>query len=482
MSNKILLLVLALTSVFSAELDEGVIVLTDGNFDEELAKHPNILVEFYAPWCGHCKKLAPEYAGAAGILAENDPPYPLGKLDATEHKAVAEKFGIQGFPTLFFFKNGEKMEYTGGRTKDAIVSWVLKKSGPPSTAVDCDGLDKKIADNKFVMAYFGDEDSDLFKNAHNPVADVEEKLQFVHMNDEACAKKHGASMPGSVFFRKFETETNVYDGAADKDSMQSWYKPLTVPTLFLFTEDEIEAVFGQQQNTLILFRTKADDDAAYNKVFEEASKAHKGKMLFAYSDQSNDIQGKLADFMGVKDSDLPTLRAIMPEKMSKFTHEKAPADMTVESIGTFVDGVKAGTIKPFLKSEPIPENNDGPVTVIVGNEWEKIVKDPTKDVLVKYYAPWCGHCKKLAPIWDELGEFYKDNKDLVIAKFDATVNEADGVQIRGYPTLIFYPKDNKEGVNHDGDRELEDFKEWLNKNSSVLGGSSSSSEAQKEDL
>jgi len=184
--------------------------------------------------------------------------------------------------------------------------------------------------------------------------------------------------------------------------------------------------------------------------------------------------------MGVKDEHLPTLRAILPEKMSKFTHEKAPADMTVESIGTFVDGVKSGTIKPFLKSEPVPEPNDGPVTVIVGNEWEKIVKDPTKDVLVKYYAPWCGHCKKLAPIWDELGEFYKDNKDLVIAKFDATVNEADGVQIKGYPTLIFYPKDNKDGVNHDGDRELEDFKNWLSKNSPVL--KESSGEAKKEDL
>jgi protein disulfide-isomerase A1 len=481
MSKKILLLVLSLVSVFAAELDEGVIVLTDDNFDEELAKHPNILVEFYAPWCGHCKKLAPEYAAAAKVLSENDPPYPLGKVDATEQKKIAEKFGIQGFPTLFFFKNGEKMEYSGGRTKDAIVNWIIKKSGPPSQEVDCSGLKKKIEDNKFTMAYFGAEDSDLFKNAHVPNADVEEKVAFVHTSDADCAKEYGASTPGSVFFRKFETETNVYEGAADKDSLSSWYKPLTVPTLFRFTEEEIEAVFGQQQATLILFRTSADDSAAYNAVFEEASKAHKGKMLFSYSDATNDIQGKLADFMGVKDADLPTLRAIIPDKMTKFTHEKTPADMTVDSIGAFVDGIKAGTIKPFLKSEPIPESNDGPVKVIVGDEWETIVKDPTKDVLVKYYAPWCGHCKKLAPIWEELGEHYKDQPDLVIAKFDATANEAEGVNIRGYPTLIFYPKDNEEGVNHDGDRELDDFKEWLGKNSSVLGGSSSK-EAHTDEL
>jgi len=61
-------------------------------------------------------------------------------------------------------------------------------------------------------------------------------------------------------------------------------------------------------------------------------------------------------------------------------------------------------------------------------------------VFVKYYAPWCGHCKKLAPIWDDLAKELSDVKGLVIGKFDATANEVDGVEIRGYPTLKFYPK------------------------------------------
>jgi protein disulfide-isomerase-like protein len=102
-------------------MDNGVIVLTDKNFDEELAKNELMLVEFYAPWCGHCKKLTPEYEGAAEILSKSDPPVALAKVDATEQKALGERFGIQGFPTLFWFRNGEKAEYTGGRTKDTIV-------------------------------------------------------------------------------------------------------------------------------------------------------------------------------------------------------------------------------------------------------------------------------------------------------------------------------------------------------------------------
>jgi len=87
-----------------AEIDEGVLVLTDSNFDEELAKHDFLLVEFYAPWCGHCKSLAPEYVKAAEVLKNNDPSYYVAKVDATANEELAQRFGIKGFPTLFFFK------------------------------------------------------------------------------------------------------------------------------------------------------------------------------------------------------------------------------------------------------------------------------------------------------------------------------------------------------------------------------------------
>ena len=449
-------------------------VLTDKDFDEELAKHEFLLVEFYAPWCGHCKKLEPEYSAAAEVLSKNDPPIALGKVDATQEKELAERFGIQGFPTLFWFNNGQKSEYTGGRSKDTIVSWVLKKSGPPSTLVTCDALKEKVADKdiKFVVAYFGAEDSTLYKEAHVPYANAEDKIQFVHA-DLACQEHHGLSGDAKiVFFRNFEEPVNAYSGAADKDSLMGFVKPLMVPTLFEFSEDEIEAIFGNQQNTAILFRDAADKDAEFMKTFEEAAKTHKGKVLFSYSGISEGIQERLAEFMGVTKDDLPVLRIIMPADMKKFQSSTKVSDLTVEAIGTWVQDVLDGKVKPHLKSEKPVDNTGNAVHVVVGETFEQIVKDPTKDVLVKYYAPWCGHCKKLAPVWDELGEHYKDQENLVIAKFDATANEAEGVEVRGYPTLIFYPKDNKAGVDYSGERELQNFKDWLGENSPVLKGDS----------
>ena len=98
-----------------------------------------------------------------------------------------------------------------------------------------------------------------------------------------------------------------------------------------------------------------------------------------------------------------------------------------------------------------------------------MVLDNDNDVFVEFYAPWCGHCKKLAPEWDKLAADLKDVSGLVIAKMDATANEVDGLDIRGYPTLKFYPKGQKSNpIDYDGNRDAEGFKTWLKEKSSAF--------------
>ncbi|KAI3717609.1 hypothetical protein L1987_69336 [Smallanthus sonchifolius] len=75
--------------------------------------------------CGHCKNLAPEYEKPASVLSRHDPPIALAKVDADaeEYKGLAEKFEIQGFPTIKILKNGGEVvqDYKGPRKADGIV-------------------------------------------------------------------------------------------------------------------------------------------------------------------------------------------------------------------------------------------------------------------------------------------------------------------------------------------------------------------------
>eukprot|EP00959_Pyramimonas_sp_CCMP1952_P394444 8265023-Pyramimonas_sp.AAC.1 len=103
------------------QVEDGVVVLTEANFDGWVNKQVFTLVEFYAPWCGHCKSLAPEWADAAEHLGKGDKPIYLAKVDATVHEALGQRFGVQGYPTIFAFRYGVKEEYDGPREASGIV-------------------------------------------------------------------------------------------------------------------------------------------------------------------------------------------------------------------------------------------------------------------------------------------------------------------------------------------------------------------------
>ncbi|XP_023336650.1 protein disulfide-isomerase A6 homolog [Eurytemora carolleeae] len=107
---------------------KDVVELTEANFKKKVFNSDKgWLVEFYAPWCGHCKSLAGPWADAASQLKGK---MNLGALDATQHQSVAQEYGVQGYPTIKYFAPGssEPEEYNGGRTASDIVAWAEEKA------------------------------------------------------------------------------------------------------------------------------------------------------------------------------------------------------------------------------------------------------------------------------------------------------------------------------------------------------------------
>jgi len=126
----------ALLTAIAAEVvyEDNVAVLDPSNFDEFIASQSYTVVEFYAPWCGHCKSLAPEWAAAAAKVRKLNPPTILAKVDADAHRELGEKFGVSGFPTIKVFKDGKDEEYEGPREAKGIVSYIKEARGITGSA------------------------------------------------------------------------------------------------------------------------------------------------------------------------------------------------------------------------------------------------------------------------------------------------------------------------------------------------------------
>ena len=118
--------------VLGTRAASAVLDLIPSNFDKVvLHSGKPAIVEFFAPWCGHCKNLAPVWEDLAESFAFANDKVTIAKVDADEHKELGRRFGVQGFPTLKWFDGKSDMptDYTGGRDLESLSAFIVEKTG-----------------------------------------------------------------------------------------------------------------------------------------------------------------------------------------------------------------------------------------------------------------------------------------------------------------------------------------------------------------
>ncbi|KIM52478.1 hypothetical protein SCLCIDRAFT_1163340 [Scleroderma citrinum Foug A] len=133
----------ALASLAAAEGDmekkpSDVIDITQETFESTVNPEPLILVEFFAPWCGHCKALAPEHEEAAKTLKEKN--IKVAKVDCVDQAELCQAQDVHGYPTLKIFQQGAATEYNGPHKADGIVKYMTKQALPAVTEVTAANL------------------------------------------------------------------------------------------------------------------------------------------------------------------------------------------------------------------------------------------------------------------------------------------------------------------------------------------------------
>ncbi|KAM6087702.1 protein disulfide-isomerase A4 isoform 2-T2 [Chlamydotis macqueenii] len=453
---------------------EATLILTQGNFDDIVNGADIILVEFYAPWCGHCKRLAPEYEKAAQELSKHTPPIPLAKVDAIAETELAKKFDVTGYPTLKIFRKGKPYDYNGPREKYGIIDYMTEQAGPPSKQIQATKQVQEIlrdGDDVIIIGVFSGENDKAYQLYQEAANSLREDYKFYHTFSNEISKLLKLS-PGKLvvmqpekFQSKHEPKMHVLDLKDSTDEIKEHVLKHALPLVGHRKPSNDAKRYAKRPLVVVYYSVDFSFD------YRVATQYWRGKVLevakdfpeyvFAVSDEE-DYSSEIKD-LGLLESGEDVNVAILDEGGKKYAME--PEEFDSDVLRQFVLAFKKGKLKPIVKSQPVPKNNKGPVKVVVGKTFDTIVMDPKNDVLIEFYAPWCGHCKKLEPVYTELGKKYKNEKNLVIAKMDATANDVtnDHYKVEGFPTIYFAPRDKKNNPIklEGGDRDLEHLSKFI---------------------
>ncbi|ORX55007.1 thioredoxin-domain-containing protein, partial [Hesseltinella vesiculosa] len=461
----------------------NVLTLTNDNFEQALTEHSLLFVKFFTPWCGYCQALEPEYENAA--VALENATVTLAQVDCQEQEDLCLENDVQGFPTLTLFRQGLPSVYTGPRESEPIVQYVQRQMLPVvSNLTDAwqDDLDAFIQGDQVVIV--GQGSADDYAHFHTLANDLRDEYRFA-WQDRASPFSLVLHRPHDDYQAKLDVPTDV-DGSATADAPLTWIRRHASPLFGPIGPDNYMDYEVAKLPLAYLFVESLDQLAPFETGLNQLARTHRGKMNFVYIDAVQ--YPEQADYLGLTTGTPDDASDDQEDETTKTTDTKSPLwpafviqtpeaqrfvfnqseSLTWPLVEQYVDQFLAGALTPFLLSDPVPaEPLDGAVQVVVGSQFHELVTRAEQPVLFEVYAPWCGHCKALAPVYARLAEVIQNNSvALTVAKMDGTTNDLPhdlpfDLPIDGYPTVAYIQHDKVSDAYHvglyEGDRSLADL-------------------------
>ncbi|KAK6181656.1 hypothetical protein SNE40_009469 [Patella caerulea] len=500
--------------------ESDVVHLTDENFQESLDKQSSALVMFYAPWCGHCKQMKPGYTEAAALLKAENIPGILAAVDATKSRKSAEEHKIKGFPTVKYFVNG-KFEYDfNERTKDKIIEFMKDPKEPPPPPPP----EPKWEETESDVVHLTDENFKpvLKKKKHALVmfyapwcghckkAKPEYMAAATKLKDDAkvaftavdCTTQSGICLAHDVtgyptfkYFNYGKNSQKYMGGREEPDFINFMKDPLNLGPGTPSKDKEVDNKVEDDSKKQDEVKNQWKELEGYENVhylstanFDTFLKEHKSVLIMFYAPWCGHCKNMKPAYKSAADilkKDLPTSRLAAVDATK---YPKIAKQFEVKGYPTlkyFVKGVEKMTysagrtekaIVDFMKNPkappppPPPEPEWNTIKSGVNHLTDENFGDFIKNhysVLVMFYAPWCGHCKKAKPEYQAAADKFIKSETKKLAAVDCTKNKdiCKKEEVKGYPTIKFY-KGGKFKEMFSGSRTKDGFIDFIEKSGS----------------
>jgi len=457
-----------------------VLQLSQDNFTKTAKTKDLMLVWFYAPWCKHCKQLEPEMEGAAVELEGWG--ITVAKVDGTREKELADQYNVAGWPSIKMFRKGRVFEYNGPREKQNIIDFMKVQNKLPSEEkTHMLGITNNLNRLDATVVGFFNGKSDLYDEYIVAANEMRGSYRFLHTFDEGIAKSFNIP-PDSVvvyqpeiYWTEYENKTHVLTKKSGtyKEIIQ-FIRKNSIPLVGQRTKQNMAFKYHEKPIIVLYYDVNYDHqflvDTQYirKKIVEIAKHFTESNLRFAISNE-DEFEDELKA-LGLEDSGADVNVACYTDKQ-KFRMEPVD-DFETSDLATFIEDLRNGKIKPYMKSLPVPKKQEGVVKKVVAHNYDDEIHKTKKDGVIFFHAPWCGHCKEFDPVYKKVAKkMLKNNENIVFGKMDGTANDIPYMfpPIKGFPAVFFISAYEKyDPILYQGDRSYKSVKDWINRHSSIF--------------
>ncbi|KAH9538064.1 hypothetical protein CY35_16G085300 [Sphagnum magellanicum] len=378
-----------------------------------------------------------DFALVSRLLAESGSTVVFAKLDAVNNPSTASQYSIKGFPALLFFTNGTFQRYTSGHSREEMVNWVRKRTGFAATTISTKAeaeafLNKNVA---VVISYFEKFEGPEYEE-FIAAAIAEEGTEFLQTTNVDIVQLF--IKPPFIALRKPQAVNfAAFGGHYSESEILSFVELNKHPLVSCLNSTTARRVYSSPIKHHVLLFAESKDYEALRDLYQAVAKDFNGKVMFLVVDLADeDFSRPMLAVYGLQ-TDKPAVAGFHNEDGSRYLLD---SEITLHSLKAFAADFLEGKLPLYYKSQPVPTENVGLVTTIVGKTFDLIVLDETKDVFLQVYTPWCVACEKVNRTFEKLARYVEGVPSLVLARIDASANEHPLLkEVLSFPSLLFFP-------------------------------------------